>query len=349
MAVVNLDIDAERFIMNRRVTIGKIGTRTIMFNDDCEVQENYIDATCQIQKWIEDLGGDPADYLEKDAEIRSDGPIDNGLNALFFRSKETGRMIGSFVHFACHPVIVSQLRVKGEISPDYPGFLKKKIEQELGGVAVFGNGACGDIKPLNAEYSQSFARSFGEKLAAKLINAFPAVEWKPLSMVELLSEPVSVPIRDDFPATVEEAEEKIEALNSEYDRAETPFERRELQNLNRIYAFAAGGLINDLRPEWIEERKVMFLLYAIKLNDTAIVISNGEMFTRTGQAIIEPYKDKKPLLATVANETLFYVLPAEEFENGGYEYGGCMLAPGADRIIIGGCHKLLKRVYGELV
>lgn len=347
MAKLNLEIDAEHFTMNRRINIDGIGTRTVMFNDDCEIKENYIDATGQVRKWIEDFGFNPDDYLQKGTAIKSNGPIDKNLDGLFFRSKETDILIGSFVRFACHPVIVSQVKVKGEISPDYPGCFKKRIERKLGGVAIFGNGACGDIKPLNLEYSHNFARCFGEKLADKLIDAFPSVKWEPLEKAHFWSEPVVLPLRSDFPVSVTDAKNKMKDLEKCYDNTSKPSERRELQNLYRIHSFVAGGLLEDLRPKWLNKRQAEFSINAIRLNDTAIMTSNGEIFTKTGKAMVEPFKDRHPLLATVSNETLYYVLPADEFENGGYEYGGCMLAPGADEKLITLSNKLLKRVFSE--
>lgn len=346
IAQMNMEIDSSLYTVNRRVDIEGVGTRTVMFNNYCEVKENYIDATRQIEKWIEDLGFNYSDYIRPDTEVRSSGPVDNNLDGLFFRSRTTGMVIGSFVHFSCHPVIVSQLMVKGEISADFPGHMKKRIEQRIGGVAVFGNGPCGDIKPLNTEYSHDFARNFGSKLADVLLEGLPAAGWIPLEKVGFLSEPVVLSIDEDFPRNALEAEKKIEELERSYDSASTPAARRALQNRYRIYSFAKEELLTGLRPEWLDKRQVEFNMHAIRLNDTAIMTTNGEIFTSTGKAMIELYKDKHPLLATVADEELYYVVPEGEFEKGGYEVGGCFLAAGSAEKLITHSHRLLGQAFG---
>jgi hypothetical protein len=71
------------------------------------------------------------------------------------------------VNFAAHPTSIPEENL--ELSADYPGALKTTIEAELGGVAVFMQGAAGDLSTDRGRHGDY--RQYGEALgreAAKL-------------------------------------------------------------------------------------------------------------------------------------------------------------------------------------
>ena len=88
-------------------------------------------------------------------------------------------------------------------------------------------------------------------------------------------------------------------------------------------------------------------LCALQINDKVIIASLGELFTRTGKQMIEPFSDKKPLLVTIANECISYVPTDEEREKGGYEPAVSIVASGTSDTLIQSSHKLLSEIYGR--
>ena len=56
-----------------------------------------------------------------------------------------GHPIAILVNFAAHPVMTEEKLL--EYSADYPGFLKKKVEDKLATKCVFMQGASGDMSP----------------------------------------------------------------------------------------------------------------------------------------------------------------------------------------------------------
>ena len=72
-------------------------------------------------------------------------PVDYGLAVIRVEGLD-GRPLATLVNFACHPVILGPENL--EISADYPGVLARLLEEEIGGQAMFLQGAAGDINPF---------------------------------------------------------------------------------------------------------------------------------------------------------------------------------------------------------
>ncbi len=86
-----------------------------------------------------------------------------------------GHLAGLLVNYGCHPVTLGSGSL--DISPDYPGYLKDRLEAELPAcTAHFALAGGGNIDPrvcvtIGAEYP----RRMGESLAATVLDALPAL------------------------------------------------------------------------------------------------------------------------------------------------------------------------------
>jgi neutral ceramidase len=93
-------------------------------------------------------------------------PVDRELGVLRV-DDAGGRPIAVLVNFAAHPTSIPEENL--DFSADYPGALKATLEDELGGVAVFMQGAAGDLSTDRGRHGDY--RQYGEALgreAAKL-------------------------------------------------------------------------------------------------------------------------------------------------------------------------------------
>jgi hypothetical protein len=79
---------------------------------------------------------------------------------------EAGKPIAILVNFAAHPVMTDTKILK--YSADYPGFLKNKVEAELGTKCVFMQGASGDMS-VNVGSGPPGPQGFGQTLADHVI------------------------------------------------------------------------------------------------------------------------------------------------------------------------------------
>lgn len=74
--------------------------------------------------------------------------VENIVNAIEFRDSEK-ELISILVNFACHPVVLGSDNLM--MSSDYVHFLRKHLEETLGGTTIFFSGSLGDINPQPIE------------------------------------------------------------------------------------------------------------------------------------------------------------------------------------------------------
>ena len=73
-----------------------------------------------------------------------DGPVDHSVDVIGF-DDENGNVISTIVGYACHPHILGpENRL---ISPDYPGHLRKTVEDIVGGSCLFFSRICWKPRP----------------------------------------------------------------------------------------------------------------------------------------------------------------------------------------------------------
>ena len=347
MAVLNLEVDAKRFQINRRVYVEGIGTHNVMFNDYCVPHEDYLDATGQITRWLHTLGMSDQDIEQrfgKSHRFICDGPVDNKLQCLLIRDKKTKKLLGSFTRYASHAGIVSAKMVNGDVSPDFPGHLKNRLEKQLGGVALFAQGPSGDLRPLHKEYSHKEAKRYGDTLAGMIIIRFDGATWQPLQKEHFYTEQVQLPLMDNIFLDDDEVEKRMEAIEKAFDAETDPHKRRILQNdFWRLYR--ADWTRNMVRPEWRENGVINYDLFALQLNNETILSTHGEIFHQLGADMVGDYDNV--ILTTIANEYLSYFLPDFERERGGYTASVTIIKYGATDSLINASHKLLNRIYNQ--
>lgn len=94
----------------------------------------------------------PATGLVKNANRR--GVFDRDLHVLHATARDDGRPVGTLIHFACHPEVLS--RRNTAVSPDFVGALCDAWQERGRGQAVFVNGALGamvspDVRSRDAD------------------------------------------------------------------------------------------------------------------------------------------------------------------------------------------------------
>ncbi|MET3879800.1 hypothetical protein [Chitinophaga sp. OAE865] len=111
-------------------------------------------------------------------ELMRREPVDRRVHTIRFTAGDT--VIATVVHAVCHPVHEMCLP---HISPDFPGELCNKLEAAGGnGMALYLNGAAGDINPPTVSEGPAAAREHGEALAAVVLQS---VYTAPLAGVPL--------------------------------------------------------------------------------------------------------------------------------------------------------------------
>ncbi len=72
-------------------------------------------------------------------------PLDHAVGVIALDTP-AGKPIATLINFTCHPVVLGPENL--QISADYPGAMMAMLEKEVGGQAMFVQGAAGDINPF---------------------------------------------------------------------------------------------------------------------------------------------------------------------------------------------------------
>jgi hypothetical protein len=95
----------------------------------------------------------------------SSKPVDRTLGVLRL-DDEAGKPIAIVVNFSAHPTSIPAETLK--FSADYCGALKSTVEKELGGTAIFMQGASGDLSTDRAAHGDHTA--YGQALGAQIVK-----------------------------------------------------------------------------------------------------------------------------------------------------------------------------------
>ncbi|PCJ52297.1 MAG: hypothetical protein COA79_24525 [Planctomycetota bacterium] len=137
-------------IINRRVELTPyLGDLCIMFNDGCEFdqEEKELDVTQLIQNEL-------AKNHQPSSSKRhvADGIVDNRIHQWIFKDKNH-KALYNLVRVNSHPVTVSQGKVGKFVSADYIRPLQNKINNLNNASVMILNGAFGNTRPFQKEYS----------------------------------------------------------------------------------------------------------------------------------------------------------------------------------------------------
>lgn len=226
---------------------------------------------------------------------RGDPIVDKELTITRFDTID-GNPLVVFVNWTAHPTLMGPEIM--HISAGWPGYFQREVEAHLGGgvLCMYTNGAEGDVTTQNAEGPSPFARAedYGRKLAIKVLEILPKIETNADIELKYSMNTLELPERQAPPAL-------LDAAGPEYGL--TP------ENIET--------LVKTMSPE-------TSYLGILRLGEFVAVAIPGEMTSSLGVQIKDALKAdgaKHPIIVGLGNEWISYILPPEEFHQGGYEPG----------------------------
>ena len=110
-------------------------------------------------------------------------PSDRELEVMRF-DDSAGKPVAIVVNFTAHPTMIPAQTLK--FSADYVGAMKETVEKELGGTAIFMQGAAGDqsANPGTNSGYQAFGRALGREVIKLASSLTPAEVEKPSLVVK---------------------------------------------------------------------------------------------------------------------------------------------------------------------
>jgi hypothetical protein len=285
------------------------------------------------------------------------GPVDHQVQVLRIDARD-GAPIAAVVNYACHPITVGP--DCDLVTPDYPGVMKRVVEQATGATCLFLQGATGDIGPIQgcARGGQAEYRRLGsilgheasrvwweleprrrqERYAGTLESGSPLAIYadEPLpdldTTLRVGTREVRLPLKPFAPsaelATATAAHvERLDRLRAaggdlEAIRAETMLAKR-------------AAMRADLarRNEGQSHRTVTLQTFAIG-DQIALPVVPGEPFCQIGLQVKERSPFPHTLFAGYANLGWAYIPTADAYPLGGYEVEITPFAPEAAAMVV---------------
>jgi hypothetical protein len=294
-----------------------------------------------------------------------DWPVDTNLFVLLLDDLDPLQPpIAAALNFSCHATVLYHTNYL--LSADYAGYAVRTVEQLFPGVgALLFNGACGNVNPAWIEQHFAEAERVGKVVgaaAARLIAELRPlgrgqrahnIRWDehpelPVTAGELVedvrlrvaSRRVDLPVKsflpaEEYDATVAELEARAKAERNVEEHRNVMAQLTRLRTERQVAQRMRGEQGRTLHPE----------LMAVAFGpDLALLGLPGEFFVETVAEVREQAGVRRLPVACYANHYIGYVVPAEAYDQGGYEAGVTLLAPEAEAIVRAGAIELLREV-----
>lgn len=220
------------------------------------------------------------------------GPIDPEIGVVTIQD-EGKKPVAMFVNFAAHPTVLDGKNML--ISGDYPGFLARSLEERVGGVVLFANGASADIGPKIAGFDDRFGRAkdMGDSLAGKVMGVLDRIETRRNSLIAVVEKEIILPSRPDL----------------------TPIFR---------FPFLTD-FMNLLADIWFPERTT---LQIISIDDLLLIGIPCELGAEVGIEIKRAALPEKAYVFSLANDYIGYAVSRDLYRKGVYEAKASFYGPG---------------------
>lgn len=261
------------------------------------------------------------------------GVTDPTVSLLQARDPLDGRVLATMINHACHPVVLCEDNLL--FSGDYPAYALQQIEKATGAPALFFNGACGNVNPLQRGDFEA-ARSLGAALARSALQALETAQVQDGFFIGSAARTVALPLK--FPAA-DAFDEYLAAAETAFSRHRNPenFEGRRLHaevERARDMKSRLGKSRRKIEGLLVSDGNALVRLQALQLGPAALVALPGEVFVELGLEIRSQAAQETVFVVGYANESIGYVPTESAYAEGGYEVDVSHLASGAGETLL---------------
>lgn len=272
------------------------------------------------------------------------GPLDDRVTVARFDDR-SGQPIVTLVNYGCHPTTLGP--DNNLYSADFPGVACARIEETLGGIALFSTGPQGDVNPGGYSPEGSMvgivvpwrtfesAGRYGTAIAEVAIAVHRGLRpepsarvWGTAKVVELRRKPLpDAAVAREAAKAAAEAAATVRAADLSPDAT-----------YHAIVAAAYADLIASQAADPRRDEDVLIRISALAFGPLVHIGVSGELFVALGQRIRAAVGDDRTCIAALCDGTVGYLPTADAFAVGGYEPNASVLVAGdgehlADTII----------------
>jgi len=258
---------------------------------------------------------------------------------------ETDHGKAVLIHYACHPVVLGGANQL--ISADYPGVCVRHVEQVAGAdLAIFINGACGDLNPPTGNGTFDDVEEAGLILGRAIATALAAATPLGGDTVAAAFERIDLPLQEPPSALHTAAMASIDGLKLAIKTAmgSDDVSLRRVPEARLSWARELLALSADA------SRRLPFAVHGIRIGDLQLIGLEGEIFSRY-QLDLEA-QHPTAWLVGYADGCVGYIPTADEYARGGYEIDDAfkvypsvlMVAPETEAVLKTATDRMLARL-----
>lgn len=290
---------------------------------------------------------------------------DHSLGAIRFDCDD-GSCLATIVHFACHPTTCGWQNI--HFTPDFPGPMRQTVEQEIGGMCFFLQGAAGDLGPRKGFTGDlSVYRKLGHELGLAAASVLAEIDTQPeqatyksivpsganiaeyeyalrtrvAPVSSMMSRDVLLPTRTLEPEA--EIADKLTALRDEVQRLR---DQGDLEEMRRVQAQATqmGWRLQNARL-YGSVTHVAWPVQVIRIGDIALVSTAGEPFSSIGERIRNDSPFPFTFVSGYSNGGFGYIPDRQAYVEGGYEVAATPFSPDAADVLVQECTHMLHELF----
>ena len=282
------------------------------------------------------------------------GPVDPTVRVVRFDDLEENP-VATILHFACHPTTMAwQCQY---FTPDYPGMTRQTVERELGGLAVFLQGASGDVTPQRGFTGDvRVYRRLGLLLGLEAAKVGASLETRPKEeqFTAVLQSGAPIALYEDHPkpdvptalrVTWRTLQLPLKPTRPPQElEAETRGARQDLERIRRdgteqaIQAATARATQAGWRAEYSRlyygKTHTDWPLQGIRIGPVALLAIAGEPFTQINRDIVAKSPFAHTLFSGYSHGGFGYIPARDAYAEGGYEVEASPFSPEAHGIIV---------------
>jgi len=263
--------------------------------------------------------------------------IDPQVGVVLVRRKDTRDVIGTLFNFTGHPVILGSKNLL--LSGEYPGVASRAVEGLLGGVAVFTQGAAGDVTVNRSGDPFDEIERVGRTVAAEVIKSTGFVHVQ--SEIALAASTTTVELPSRVIPEVAYAENAIAELQSRIADAEKAgSDDQVIRRLQRLLPIHRINL--RLAKQWAADeldlpQSYQANLQVMRIGDVILASVPGEIFVEYALELrqrVAQERNQSLCLVGYANGYIGYIVTPRAQRTGGYEASVARVRPNAGRTMV---------------
>jgi len=260
--------------------------------------------------------------------------VDPEVGVLRVTEADSRNNIATLFNFTGHPVILGSQNLL--LCGEYPGVAEQFVEDNVGGVALFTQGACGDVTVHRSGDPYLEVERLGRILGAEVVKTLEMTQ--PTADPFVFSRLEDIDVEPRVPLGLDTAQAKLDSLKEELADAqaaaanEAVIQRLEREVDSAEWAVRIAGLKQE-RPEAlpaIDHAPV----HVMQIGPLVLVGIPGELFVEYGLEMkqrVRQSKDRPMMLVGYANDYLGYLVTPRAVHTGGYEQATARLQASAPR------------------